>query len=180
MSGARWDSFETSRRSRPILMLPWQARALVWVYGENHSQLPDIYTSASRLRDTAWGSLLCGSRPLGKRRQNRIQGSLPAFPRTRITPSSPNTIGIGSMAQRFCHTYSLAPIGADRQPGASVWPLHHRDRDLRRILLRVVHGVVRDDAFRLVVVVAAGVQVAIEAREVAARHLDAQPWPAAK
>ena len=35
----------------------------------------------------------------------------------------------------------------------------------------------RHDTRRLVVVVAAGVQVAVEPREVAARHLDAQPVP---
>ena len=37
-----------------------------------------------------------------------------------------------------------------------------------------MHGVVRDDALALVVVVAAGIQVAVEAGEVAARHFDAQ------
>jgi hypothetical protein len=43
----------------------------------------------------------------------------------------------------------------------------------------VVHGVVSDNAFALVVVVAAGVQVAVEAREVAA-DTDAACGPAAK
>src|SRR6185369_16241165 len=51
--------------------------------------------------------------------------------------------------------------------------LHHGDLDLRRILSRMMHGVARDDAFRFIVIVAAGVQVAIEAREVTARHFEA-------
>jgi len=40
------------------------------------------------------------------------------------------------------------------------------------MLLRVVDGVVRDHPFRLVVVVPTRVQVPIEAREVAARHVN--------
>ena len=55
------------------------------------------------------------------------------------------------------------------------WPLHDRYGHVRRVLLRVMDGVVRHDSVGLIVIVAAGVQVAIEAREVAARHLDAQP-----
>src|SRR5438067_3213322 len=51
--------------------------------------------------------------------------------------------------------------------------LHHRDSDTRRILLRMMHDVVRDGAGRLVVVVSASVQVSIEAREVTAGNLDA-------
>src|SRR5712664_920502 len=54
---------------------------------------------------------------------------------------------------------------------------HNRDHQLRGIPLRVVHDVVRDDTTRLVVVVAARVQVAVEAGEVAAAHLDPQPMP---
>ena len=38
-----------------------------------------------------------------------------------------------------------------------------------------MHGVVRDDAFRFVEVAAAGVEIPIEAREIAARDFDAQP-----
>src|SRR5688500_2238850 len=38
--------------------------------------------------------------------------------------------------------------------------------DVRRVLLRVVHGIPGDDAGLFVVIVAAGIQVAIEARKV--------------
>src|SRR5829696_8609579 len=49
----------------------------------------------------------------------------------------------------------------------------HRDLDRRRILPRMVHGVTRDDTLRLVVISSTRIQVAIEAREVAARDFDA-------
>ena len=58
--------------------------------------------------------------------------------------------------------------------------LHHRHRDLRRILFGVVDGVVRHDGFVFVVVVAAGVEVAIKAREVAAGDGQAEPVPGGK
>src|SRR6266568_7779473 len=48
-----------------------------------------------------------------------------------------------------------------------------RNPDLRRILLRVMHDVMRDHSMRFVIVPAAGVQVAIKAREVAAGNLQA-------
>ena len=47
-------------------------------------------------------------------------------------------------------------------------PLQYRDGDPRRILLRVVDRIVRHDTLNFVVVIATGVQVSVEAREVAA------------
>src|SRR6185369_10714340 len=57
------------------------------------------------------------------------------------------------------------------------WRLHDRYGHARGVLLRVMDHVVRHDSGGLIVIVAAGVQVAIEPREIAARHLDAQPVP---
>src|SRR3989442_15004403 len=51
-------------------------------------------------------------------------------------------------------------------------PLHKRDRELRRMPLRMVYRVMRHNALRLVIVLAARVQVPVEAREIAARHLE--------
>src|SRR5687768_13172989 len=48
----------------------------------------------------------------------------------------------------------------------------HRDRHRRWVLLRMMDDVVGDDALRFVIVTTAGVQVAIEPREVAARNLN--------
>ena len=86
---------------------------------------------------------------------------------TMVSGNRPSTIAISHSA-----------ISHDRlsgRRGRSCAALYDRHRDLRRILLRVVHDVVRDGRFALVVVVAAGVEVSIEPREVAARHFDAQP-----
>src|SRR5579884_1929971 len=52
---------------------------------------------------------------------------------------------------------------------------HHGQRDPRRIDAGVVHDVVRHHPAGLVVVVAAGVQVAVEARKVTAGDFYAQP-----
>src|SRR5688572_5147248 len=52
-------------------------------------------------------------------------------------------------------------------------PLHDGELDLRRILLRVMNSVVRHDALRFVVVLAASIHIAVETREVAARNLEA-------
>src|ERR1039457_1444770 len=59
----------------------------------------------------------------------------------------------------------------------SVRPLHHSKRDLRRVLPGMVHRGVRHHAFRLIVVIAAGVHIAVEAREVTARYLNADTMP---
>ena len=55
--------------------------------------------------------------------------------------------------------------------------LHHRHRNRGRILRRMVHHIVRDDGLRFIVVVAARVQVAIKAREIAARDFDTKTMP---
>src|SRR5689334_17954685 len=60
-------------------------------------------------------------------------------------------------------------------PGAL--SLHDSERDLRGVLRRMMHRVMRDYALRLIVIVAAGVQVAIEAREIAARYFNADTMP---
>src|SRR2546423_14065139 len=52
---------------------------------------------------------------------------------------------------------------------------HHRNLHLRRILLRMMDDVVGDDAGCFVIVSAAGVQIAIEAREVAAGNFQTNP-----
>src|SRR5207247_705463 len=52
---------------------------------------------------------------------------------------------------------------------------HHRDLNLRRILLRMVDHVVSDHALGFVVVLPTSVQVPIKARKVAARYLKANP-----
>src|SRR5438046_8263624 len=54
-------------------------------------------------------------------------------------------------------------------------PLHHRQGKPRGVLPGVVDLVVGHDAGHLVVVLPAGVHVAVEAGEVAARHLDPDP-----
>src|ERR1039458_6595829 len=59
----------------------------------------------------------------------------------------------------------------------SVRPLHHSKRDLRRVLPGMVHRGVRHHALRLVVVIAAGIHIAVEAREVTARYLDTDTMP---
>src|SRR5438105_2270692 len=46
--------------------------------------------------------------------------------------------------------------------------VHHGDRQLRRILSRMMDRVMRDDSLHLIIVLTAGVQIAVEAREVAA------------
>src|SRR5687767_15970641 len=53
--------------------------------------------------------------------------------------------------------------------------LHDGDRDLRRVPPRVVDAALRNEARDLVVVVAPGVEVPIEPREVRARDLDTDP-----
>src|ERR1017187_15573 len=50
--------------------------------------------------------------------------------------------------------------------------LHHRKSHRRSVLHGMVHGVVRHHTLGLVVVIAAGVEVAVETREVAARYFD--------
>src|SRR5205814_5763501 len=88
-------------------------------------------------------------------------------------------------ATSICQGRPASPAGTLRSPRAA-WhraagallrrvPLYHRKGELRRILLRVVEHVVRDDALRFVVVLPAGVQIAVEAREVAARDLQPDP-----
>src|SRR6266545_8285702 len=56
-------------------------------------------------------------------------------------------------------------------------PLHHGEGDPGGVLLRMVHLAVRHDAGRLVVVLPAGVHVAVEAGKVAAGDLDPDPVP---
>ena len=105
---------------------------------------------------------------------------IPRIPRIGIRPStarSPTSrcAGWPRRSKRLAFSGTRRPrygLLAGVGPGAR---RHHRDRDARRILRRVVHHVPRHHRLALVVVVPAGVQVAIEAREVAARHLDAQP-----
>src|ERR1035438_8480226 len=59
----------------------------------------------------------------------------------------------------------------------SVRPLHHSERNLRRVLPGMVHRGVRHHALSLVVVIAARVHIAVEAREVTARYLDTDTMP---
>src|SRR5215470_13128156 len=85
----------------------------------------------------------------------------------RISPRMVSSFGfIGRVVSSSLVFYCGAVVSLTRRPD-------DRDLDRRRILPRMVHGVTRDDALRLVVIVAACVQVAIEAREVAARDFDA-------
>src|SRR6185437_15933948 len=51
---------------------------------------------------------------------------------------------------------------------------HHGDGDLGWIFRRMMYLIVRDNALRFVVIVAAGIQVAIKARKIAARHFNPQ------
>jgi len=44
----------------------------------------------------------------------------------------------------------------------------NRNRYLRRILLRMMHRIIGDHSFRLVVIVPTGVHIAVETREIAA------------
>src|SRR5580704_18149926 len=78
-----------------------------------------------------------------------------------------------------------AYMNANKRPPCSVsWPLIRRrrlrrmldysNRYLRGILLRMMHRVVRDHALFFVVIVAAGVEVAVETRKIAAGNFDAK------
>src|ERR1039458_3902883 len=62
---------------------------------------------------------------------------------------------------------SLAP-GGRRTPD-------HRQRDLRRMLLRMTHHVMRHHTLDLVVRIPAGIEIPVEAREITAGYLDPNP-----
>src|SRR6201991_5281244 len=64
--------------------------------------------------------------------------------------------------------------------GSATGARHHGQGDRGGLAGIVVHRIVGDHALGLVVVVATGVEVAVEAREIAARYLHAQLVPGAE
>src|SRR5690349_17354657 len=84
----------------------------------------------------------------------------------RIRPRMVSSFGFIDRVVSFSSVFYCGAINFLRRTD-------HCDLDRGRILPRMMHGITRDDAFRLVEIVSTCVQVAIEAREVAARDFDA-------
>src|SRR3954447_8587484 len=74
---------------------------------------------------------------------------------------------------------ALSPVPARTcfQTVALLLPRDHAQRNLRRVLPRVVHRVMRHQAFRFVVVIAARIEITVEPGEVTARNLDPDSMP---
>ena len=91
-------------------------------------------------------------------RDRPATGRCPPGSRAQARPRRPN---------RPCSPASPSPNSFDA--------IQHRQFQERLRAAAVIHAILGDDALHLVVVPAAGVQVALQPREVAARDLDAQP-----
>src|SRR5690242_6372192 len=91
---------------------------------------------------------------------------------TRSRTPSKGSCKSGNLQHRPSLQCAAATSNATRSQLTGVFD--HRKHHLRRILLRMVHGVVRGNAFILVVIIPASIQIAVETRKIAARDFDAQ------